>query len=151
LGIKSKGNKGSRENKHKSQNIGKANRAKGKKYERQACKWGLEHAGGVHPLVKQIASSTGRVGHYTDLQIDGVFEKYSLECKEKINLPKWFLKGVEQAFNAVKTYQNQPLIVLYNPSNGGKKTEADRDCLHIISKERHEELLKYEKEYNGSK
>jgi len=87
--------------------------------------------------VKDIATSTGRVGNYANLEIDGVFKEYSLESKSRKKLPKWLVHGlVDQAIKASKKFCNNPLLVLR--SSG---LPQNYRTWHMITPERHAELL----------
>jgi len=121
---------------------GPANKRAGNRAERAACRWALEHTSGLHEAVKEIATSTGRVGNYTSLEIDGVFKEYSLESKSCKNLPQWLVYGiVEQAVAASKRFKNHPLVVVYS-----KTLPVDYRVWHMITPKRHAELLKCEQE-----
>jgi len=121
---------------------GARNKDAGNRAERRATKWALEHTSGLHKSVKEIATSTGRVGNYASLEIDGVFVEYSLESKSRKKLPKWLTYGlVDQAVAASKRFKNHPLLVLYS-----KTLPVDYRTWHMITAERHAELLKCEQE-----
>ncbi len=122
---------------------GTQNREAGKRAERNACRWALEHTSGLHEAVKEIATKTGRVGNYTSLEIDGEFVEYSLESKSCKRLPEWLRYGiVDQALAAAKRFKNHPLVVVYS-----KTLPVDYRVWHIITPSRHAELLKYEQMY----
>ena len=122
------------------QSRGAQNKQAGNRAERNACRWGLEHTSGLHEDVKEIATSTGRVGNYANLEIDGVFVEYSLESKSRKRLPDWLRYGiVEQAVAASKRFKNHPLVVLYS-----KKLPVGYRVWHMITAERHAELLRCE-------
>jgi hypothetical protein len=121
--------------------MGKKQKSQGNRYESEFTKWALVHTSGLHPDVKGIATSTGRVGNYANLEIDGVFIEYSLEAKSKTSkLPKWFSKGFYQAIQASKRFKNTPLVCFYL-----KELPKGYRRWHFITAERHVELLKYEK------
>jgi len=120
---------------------GAQNKAAGARAERNACRWALEHTSGLHEVVKDIATQTGRVGNYTGLEIDGVFKEYSLESKSCKRLPEWLRYGIEdQALPASKKFKNHPLVVVYS-----KTLPVDYRVWHMITAERHAELLMYER------
>jgi len=126
---------------------GPANKQAGNRAERVACRWALEHTSGLHEAVKDIATSTGRVGNYANLEIDGVFKEYSLECKSRKKLPQWLTYGlIEQAVAAAERFHNHPLLVLYS-----KTLRNDYKTWHMITPERHAELLAKEKELDRLK
>jgi hypothetical protein len=117
------------------------NKEAGNRAERTACRWGLKHTTGLHEDVKEIATSTGRVGNYANLEIDGVFVEYSLECKSRKKLPEWLRYGiVEQAVAASKRFRNHPLVVLYS-----KTLPIGYRWWHMITPERHAYLLMCER------
>ncbi len=117
------------------------NKRTGNQAERKACRWALENTSGLHPEVKDIATSTGRVGNYANLEIDGVFKEYSLESKSRKKLPKWLVHGlVDQAIKASKKFKNSPLLVL---RSSGLPTNYR--TWHMITPERHAELLECER------
>jgi len=119
---------------------GARNREAGKRAERNACRWALEHTSGLHEAVKEIATKTGRVGNYTNLEIDGEFVEYSLESKSCKNLPEWLRYGiVDQAVAAAKRFKNHPLVVVYS-----KTLPVDYRVWHMITPDRHAELLRCE-------
>jgi hypothetical protein len=123
----------------------KNNKRTGNQAERKACKWALEYTSGLHPEVKDIATTTGRVGNYANLEIDGVFTEYSLESKSRKKLPKWLVHGlVDQAVKASKKFHNNPLLVLR--SSGLPKGYR---VWHLITPERHAELMECERKING--
>ncbi len=120
---------------------GARNKDAGNRAERRATQWALKFTSGLHEAVKEIATSTGRVGNYASLEIDGVFVEYSLESKSRKKLPKWLTYGlIDQAVAASKRFKNHPLLVLYS-----KTLPVDYRTWHMITPERHAELLKYEK------
>jgi len=124
------------------QTQGAQNKAAGNRAERNACRWALEHTSGLHPDVKSIATETGRVGNYANMEIDGVFVEYSLESKSKKRLPDWLVHGiVDQAMSAARRFKNHPLVVIYS-----KKLPPGFRIWHMITAERHAELLACERE-----
>jgi hypothetical protein len=125
---------------------GAQNKAAGNRAERAACRWALAHTSGLHDAVKDIATPTGRVGNYANLEIDGVFVEYSLESKSHKRLPEWLRYGiVDQAIAASKRFKNHPLVVLYS-----KSLPVDYRVWHVITDRRHAELLSYEKRYKAA-
>ena len=97
----------------------------------------LEH-NGPDPVFKRIASSTGRVGHITELQFDVISEDYTAENK-KVRVPKTLLGWWDKIVGIAVDYQKQPLLRI-EPSNEGRHEE-----MHIITAERHATLLEIEK------
>lgn len=112
-----------------------------KQSERDLGHWLLDY-NGHDPVFKHIASSTGRVGHITELQFDVVSKHYAAENKH-VKVPKKLLGWWEQIVSIAEKHGKQPLLRL-DPSNDGKHPE-----LHIITKERHEHLLSLERKSDG--
>lgn len=46
-------------------------------------------ADGACPAFAAVASSTGRVGHLTDLGVDGFTETLAVECKNRESIGDW--------------------------------------------------------------
>lgn len=125
------------------QSRGAQNKEAGNRAERNACRWALKHTQGLHEAVKDIATQTGRVGNYANLEIDGVFVEYSLESKSCKRLPQWLRYGiVEQAIAASKRFKNHPLVVIYS-----KTLPVGYRVWHMMTAERHAELLNTEQEF----
>lgn len=114
------------------------NRAKAS--ERRGAKWLLKHDG-PDPRFRPgggIVTTTGRVGHVTGLQFDMLSRTYAGENKQmKVWAGLWgfWLKIVEKA----KEQGKEPLLRI-EPTNDGHAP-----TLHIITEDRHAELLGYEK------
>lgn len=116
---------------------------KSKEAERDSGRWLLQHDG-ADPVWKHIASVTGRVGFYHDLQFDVVSAHYAGEIKNR-RLPVWMLDAWLQIIRIAREQGKEPLLIVV-PSNVGVKPPA----LHIITPERHERLLEYERIANGN-
>lgn len=114
-----------------------------KEVERDVGRWLLQHDG-PDPLMVGIASSTGRVGHITGMQIDVLSKTYATEVKN-IKMPIKFLAFWDKIVARAVERGKEPLLVV-EPSNlqVGMRKHVPR--LHIISEDRHEELLRKEKE-----
>ena len=97
----------------------------------------LEH-NGEDPVWKFISSSTGRVGHITELQFDVISEDYAAENK-KVKVPKTLLGWWDKIVAIAEKHGKEPLLRI-EPSNEGRHEE-----MHIISAERHASLLEIEK------
>lgn len=110
-----------------------------KQSERDLGKMLLE-ANGSDPAYALIHSSTGRVGHITDLQFDVVSKDYAAENK-LVKVPKKILSWWIQIGNVARTHGKKPLLRIV-PSNEGR-----HPAMHIISEERHLELLRMEQFY----
>lgn len=92
----------------------------------------------------RIATSTGRVGQYTNLQFDAVSKTYATEAKNR-RLPAWLLKSWVQiqqiSINLHKNallYLEPPNAVRDFPLNGEKHKNS---MMHIITEYRHEQLI----------
>lgn len=116
-----------------------------KRSERALGKWLMEHDG-PDPAMSKVASSTGRVGHITELQYDVASLHYSAENKnEKVwaGLWRYWLQIVAKAIENGKS----PLLRL-DPTNEDRFVLGRRvPRMHIISEERHAELLGYERAF----
>lgn len=71
------------------------NRAKGNRLERYVMRL-LVAVDGACPILGGAASSTGRLGHLTELQLDGATERLGVETKNRESLPDWPFDAVEQ-------------------------------------------------------
>lgn len=111
-----------------------------KQSERDLGHWLLEH-NGEDPFFMKIASSTGRVGQITDLQFDVVSKTYAAENK-LVKVPKKLLGWWTQIVAVADKHNKVPMLRIV-PSNEGKHPE-----MHIITKERHQELLDMERRYD---
>ncbi len=117
-----------------------------KQSERDLGHWLLEHDG-PDPRFRGIASSTGRVGHITQLQYDVVSMHYAAENKQ-VKLPakivQWWLQIIDVANSNGKDplLRIEPTNVLVGPYR--KKSPE----MHILTKERHAELLMKEQFYD---
>lgn len=118
---------------------------KWKRSERTLAKWLQEHDG-KDPAMANIATSTGRVGHITELQYDATSLHYSAENKNQVvwaGLWGFWLKIVAKGIETGK----HPLLRL-DPTNDEKFVLGRRiPRMHIITEERHAELLGYERLY----
>ena len=112
-----------------------------KESERALGRWLLLH-NGPDPVFKHIASSTGRVGQITDLQFDVISKTYAGENKQ-VKVPKKLL-GWWVQINEVAARHNKVPLLRIEPTNEGKFPE-----MHIITKERHQELLDMEQKHEG--
>lgn len=107
---------------------------KSKQSERDLGHYLLEH-NGPDPNFRLISSSTGRVGHITELQFDVVSFDYAAENKN-VKVPKKILGWWDQIVRVARDHGKEPLLRIV-PSNDDKKYPE----FHIISSERHADLL----------
>lgn len=113
-----------------------------KQSERDLGHWLLLHDGS-DPHMQGITSSTGRVGHITQLQYDVASRTYAAENKQ-VKLPakmvQWWMQIIDVAANARK----EPLLRI-EPTNvlvGVFRKKVPE--MHIITADRHAELLRAE-------
>lgn len=115
-----------------------------KQSERDLGHWLLEHDG-PDPRMRGITSSTGRVGHITQLQYDVASLHYSAENKQ-IKLPAKFAQFWMQIID-VAIANGKDALLRIEPTNillGPRKKVPE---MHILTAERHAELLEKEREY----
>lgn len=116
--------------------------------ERKLAKWLIANDG-PDPMMKPgngIVSETGRVGHVTALQFDAISLHYAAENKhERVPSTWWnyWLKIVQRSVDWSKT----PLLRI-EPTNEDRFINGKRvPNLHLITEDRHAELLSYERLY----
>lgn len=107
-----------------------------KQSERDLGKFLLLHDG-PDPQMSRITSSTGRVGHITELQFDVLSRTYAAENKQ-VKVPVKFLSWWLKIIAISKEHGKQPLLRI-EPTNMRRLPE-----MHIITAERHAELLQAE-------
>lgn len=113
---------------------------KSKESERDLGKWLLEHDGPDDGVLGKMASSAGRVGHLKTLQFDTVSRSYAGENK-RVRLNKTQMTWWLQILSIAAKYGKHALLSI-EPSNE-VKPKVPR--MHVITAERHAELLAYEK------
>lgn len=111
----------------------------------------LQEIDGPDPNFKNIASSTGRVGHITNMRIDGITRSYAQENKNRV-LPKWIIDAWLLLNQRGITY-NKNIVLRLDPPNMPKSFLAEGvnrklDTLAVITQTRHEDLIKTEQSYN---
>ena len=112
-----------------------------KQSERDLGKFLLAH-NGPDPAYAKITSSTGRVGHITDLQVDVISLDYAAENK-LVKISRKLLGWWEQIGEVAVKHGKQPLLRIA-PSNEGRHPE-----MHIITAQRHKDLLEIEKSWRA--
>lgn len=119
-----------------------------KQSERNLGHW-LEKHDGIDPQWARIASSALRVGHVTNLQFDVVSKHYAAEVKN-VKLPATILKWWLQ-INQVATAHGKDALLYIEPTNDVKILGVPKKLatMHIITEERHAQLLKIESEYDA--
>lgn len=120
-----------------------------KQSERDGGHWLMLHDGPDPRMIYGVAASTGRVGHITALQYDVASKTYAMENKQ-VKLPakfvQWWMQIIDVAYREGKVplLRIEPTNVLVGPR---KKVPE----MHIITAERHAELLAAEKFYDEYK
>jgi hypothetical protein len=112
-----------------------------KQSERDLGHWLMKHDG-PDPRMRGIATSTGRVGHITNMQVDVLSETYAAENKQ-VKLPAKWLQWWLQ-INDVAVVHGKDALLRIEPSNlplGSRKTIPE---MHIITADRHAQLLEAE-------
>lgn len=113
-----------------------------KESERRLGRWLLEHDGPDPQFLPGggIVTSTGRIGHINELQVDVLSKTYAAENKQmKVPASTWrfWVKIVGRAREMGK----EPLL-RFEPTN---EEHRNIPILHVISEERHAELLRAER------
>lgn len=119
-----------------------------KQSERDLGHW-LQKHDGVDPRWVGIASSALRVGHITGLQFDCVSMTYVAENKQ-VKLPATLLKWWIQ-INQIAVAQGKEALLRIEPTNDVKSYGVPKKVasLHILTEDRHAELLRKEREYDS--
>lgn len=115
--------------------------------ERDFAKWLIKHDG-ADPRYRHLTSSTGRIGQIAGLQADAVSEHYLAECKNVI-VPSTLAKWWQQICVKAGEWGKDP-VLMWEPPNGSDWKVAGKPLptMHIITAERHAELLSMEKYAN---
>lgn len=113
-----------------------------KQAERDIGHWLLQHDG-MDPRWQNIASSAARVGHITNMQFDVVSNTYAAEVKN-IKVPARIWKFWQQIVDIAIRHGKEPLLAIV-PTNEGLGLRKHYPALHIVTEERHAELLRKEK------
>ena len=123
--------------------VGKS-KSKGDRFEREVADW-LKENDGIDTEHYAVTES-GRLGAgYNGLGFDIPALKYSVECKLRSTVPKWLMKAWQQVIDVNESENDKhktdkvPMLVV-------KKNY--KPLMHIITPERHAELLRKEKEYD---
>lgn len=113
-----------------------------KQAERDVGHWLLRHDG-MDPRWTNIASSAARVGHITNMQMDVVSNHYAGEVKN-IKVPANLWKFWQQIVNIATQHGKDPLLAIV-PTNEGLGLRKHYPSMHIITEERHAQLLEAER------
>lgn len=103
---------------------------------------------GRDPQYDKIATSTGRVGHITNMQFDAISKTYVTEVKNR-QLPGWLVKAWIQIQQRAIDFHKNALLYLEPPNSPkdfplhGEKFK--NDAMAVIRQDRHEELIAKEK------
>lgn len=104
---------------------------------------------GPDPLYEKIASSTGRIGHITNIRVDAISKHYVTENKNRV-LPKWLIDAWLLIQQRAIDFGKWPLLHLDPPNAprdfvlNGKKEPMSSLC--IITQSRHSDLIQKERE-----
>lgn len=105
-------------------------------------------ADGADPNFRNIASSTGRIGHITGMRVDAVSLSYVTENKNR-KIPTWMVQAWllinQKSFDFNKhalLHIDPPNAPKTYPSQGGTRK---LDTMAVITQTRHEELIQSEK------
>jgi len=109
-----------------------------KQSERDLGHW-LTKFDGPDPRLRGIASSTGRVGHITQMQFDVTSKTYAAENKQVRLNQKW-LQWWLQILDVARRERKEALLRI-DPTNEVRNIPE----MHIITAERHADLLKMER------
>lgn len=64
----------------------------------------LVAADGICPVLGGLASSTGRVGHLTELRMDGFTRRLGIECKNREKYPDWPWVELDQTDHTARAF-----------------------------------------------
>ena len=108
----------------------------------------MQNVDGPDPVYKNVASSTGRVGHITGMQIDSISRTYVIENKNR-TMPVWINKAWIQIHQRAQDFGKHALLHI-EPSNIAKEFPVNgikfrTPNMAIISQDRHENLIIAEK------
>ena len=117
-------------------------KSKGDRFELDTVEWAIKAGDEID---RQYYSPTegGRLGSaYNGLGFDIATVKYSIECKHRSSVPKWLIGAWQQVIevNAKECKQHK---FDKSPMMAVKKNY--KPIMHIITPERHKELLEYER------
>jgi hypothetical protein len=114
--------------------------------------WLGKHAGeDTDPVFSRIKSTLNRVGHIVSLGYDLTSEGYVAEVKERSSLPSWLWQSWIQIQQVGLTRKKHFVLFLHakgadkNFTFEGKKYPV-ANPIHLISQQRHEQLLEAEHE-----
>lgn len=115
--------------------------------ERKLAKWQIKHDG-PDPKYRGLTTSTGRIGHVTNIQADTLSAHYLGENKNEVVPIKWLRYW--QKINDKATEWGKDALLCFEPSNRDLVSVRLPD-IHWITPDRHAELLRKEQEYDYTK
>ena len=104
---------------------------------------------GPDPAFQHIATSTGRIGHITNIRVDAISKHYVTENKNRV-LPAWLNDAWLLINQRAEDFNKHALLHLDPPNmpktmpiNGQQKK---LDSMAVITQTRHEDLIQKERE-----
>lgn len=99
---------------------------------------------GVDPQYEKITTSTGRVGHITNIRVDAISKHYVTENKNR-GLPSWLINAWVLINQRAEDFDKYSLLHL-DPPNMPKEfpingTLHKLDTMAVITQTRHEQLI----------
>ncbi len=109
---------------------------------------------GQDPVYEKIASSTGRIGHITNIRVDAISAHYVTENKNRA-LPAWINQAWLLINQRAYDFDKHALLHL-DPPNMPKEFPVQGilkalDTMAVITQTRHESLITIEKEVASAK
>lgn len=106
-------------------------------------------ADGPDHAFDKIATSTGRIGHITNIRVDTVSKNYVVENKNR-KIPTW-MADAWLLINQKAVQFNKEALLHIEPPNLPKTFSAEGqefklDTMAVITQTRHEELIRSERE-----
>jgi hypothetical protein len=93
-----------------------------------------------------LVTSTGRIGHVTNIQADTLSLHYLGENKNEVIPLKW-LRYWDKINKRAAEWGKDPVLVLDPPPDNRNAVNPNLPNLHVITPERHAELLAKERWY----
>ena len=114
---------------------------KGKRFERRTGEF-LLNCDGECPNWGGMTTDSGRTGQLSDLQVDVLSASYAGECKNGKAVSKKIFDWFEQIADRSEEHDKEPLLAV---KKDGRKYKDN--ILHIITPDRHAELLEKERKW----
>jgi hypothetical protein len=115
-----------------------------KDVEREFARW-LTSEDGFDEKYRNLTSSTGRIGQITGIQADILSVHYLGEAKNEKFPLKW-LRYWHKIVQKSTEWRKDPILLILPPNRA--EVDPKLPALHIITPERHAELLRKEKYYD---